>query len=96
MRALLATSVVAAIAALAAVGSATAAPPNFNAAAHLCTAQGGVFDAAPPVEYVCVKSGSFSDTQFTAARTLCDQVYGGLFLAESEFGFDFAFCLFNE
>ena len=93
MRALLATLVVTALAALAAVSSAAAAPPNFNAAASLCTAQGGVFDAAPPFQYACV--GTFSDTQFRAARTLCNQVYGGFFFTDIEFGIDFEFCVFE-
>jgi hypothetical protein len=95
MRALLVTLVVTAIAALAGVGSATAAPPNFNAAASLCAAQGGEFVASPPFEYDCIKFGDFSAMQFRTAQVLCEQVYGGLFLPDNGMGFTFLVCFFD-
>jgi hypothetical protein len=98
MRALLATLVITAIAALAAVSSAAAAPPNFNAAESLCTAQGGVFqapsDPTPPSQYLCVKTDRFSDAEVKPQIALCYKVYGGFLLVIREFDIDFAFCIF--
>ena len=83
MRRFLATLLVTAVAAVAAAGSAAAAPRPFDAGQRLCTAQGGFFISRSATSYECFSSGvPFSEGQLLAARAVCENAYGGFFVFE--------------
>jgi hypothetical protein len=77
VRRFLATLLISAIAAVAAVGSATAARP-FDAGERLCTAQGGLFYTFG-YGYDCFYVSSISEGDLRAARKVCENLYGGVF-----------------
>jgi hypothetical protein len=78
VRRFVATLLVTAAAALGAVGTPAAAPPNFTAAEHICTADGGVFASFGSTYYLCGNFSGFT-SDLRAARALCENAYGGHF-----------------
>jgi hypothetical protein len=92
VRRLLATLLITGVAGLGAVGSAAAAPPT--AAERLCTAQGGLFALGSVRGYLCVRELHipFSENQVTAARNVCEHVYGGSLTRSQVAGADVLIC----
>ena len=71
----------AAVALLVHAGTATAAPPNFTAAANLCAAQGGHFSSRlDGSAYRCTFSEAMNQHELRTAHALCT-VYNGLLSA---------------
>ncbi len=77
MRRLLVTSLVAALAALAAVSPA-AAQSNPRAFQAVCEAQGGFFIGTPA--YECVRHFFFSERELETQRTVCERAHRGSFI----------------
>jgi hypothetical protein len=76
---LLATLLVTGVVALVAVGSAAAAPANFTAAERLCLLAGAFNFSSSAEQYNCSKASDFLANDFTPARALCENAYGGRF-----------------
>jgi hypothetical protein len=80
MRRSLVTLLVTAAAALGAVGTPAAAPPNLTAAETLCTSVGGSFFGTAGSSYGCSRFPGFTFSETRRAANLCEHAYGGLFL----------------
>jgi hypothetical protein len=89
MRRLLATVFVTAVAALAGITSATAAPP-LTVPERLCTFYFGEFGVIVPGTasgWFCAKPGGtspFTESEISLFRALCEGAYGGLFILSAE------------
>ena len=83
MRRFLVTSLVAALAALAAVSPA-AAQSNSRAFAAVCEAQGGSFLSAGVL--ACYRpAGGFSERELATQQTVCERAHGGTFVRPLSF-----------
>ena len=74
-----ALTAIACVLAMVAAFGASAGPPTFAPAQHVCETHGGNFIVLPGVGYHC-EGGSLPFVAFQTGQPLCEHAYGGTFV----------------